>query len=176
MPTMFAQHPHVDRAPKRAVLGIEIVHDVDHHTDRLPGVYSETADSPFAIDRKERGDMRRHDEYRYFNPDLGVVGVSTTDPADEIRCRVDDAYKRAEAYNRGQWHYVGVRAVATVTFTDVLQRISSGGLYGIESDADQYLAEVADGQLAELLDELRAAGFDDREIDTAMASRRTRRR
>jgi hypothetical protein len=50
----------------------------------------------------------------------------------------------------------------------VVQRIRSGGLWGIESDSDaSYIAEVEQGELADLRSELKAVGFSTRQITAA---------
>jgi hypothetical protein len=108
------------------------------------------------IDRKERGDMGRH-EHRYFNLGCGEPAYLEKD------------YERAEAYNRGDWCMCGVRAVAKIEVGGVLQTIRSGGLYGIESDSgDDYFAEVAREQLAELAEILCGLGFAPDVVERAM--------
>ena len=53
----------------------------------------------------------------------------------------------------------------------VIQRIQSGGLWGIESDSDKaYLKEIESEQLAELANELAACGFSKRSVSKAMAA------
>ena len=49
-----------------------------------------------------------------------------------------------------------------------MQEITSGGLWGIESDSDKaYLGEIETEQLSELREQLRAVGFGTRAITTA---------
>ena len=53
----------------------------------------------------------------------------------------------------------------------VIQDISSGGLWGVESDSDKaYFAEVAGEELAELKSQLQALGFSKRAISQAFKS------
>ncbi len=110
--------------------------------------------------------------FEFFNPNYqNYAGL----PDEEIRkyCRQD--YERAEALNRGEWAYIGIRAEAeivlgkaTVSFSPYLaQTIQSGGLWGIESDSGDYLKEIATEELNSLKDELRAIGFSARAISTA---------
>ena len=48
-----------------------------------------------------------------------------------------------ERLNRGDWGYIGVRADAEIIVDGVSQDITSGGLWGVESDSDRaYLAEL----------------------------------
>lgn len=164
----FAGHPYIDGKKEKKILGIRVVHDLDEHsTDKLPGSYSREADSQYSIDREERGDQRSG-QYRYFNPRLDVIGVSESDTDEDVSRYTEEAYKQGEAYHRGEWCYVGIRAEAEVTFTDVIQQISSGGIYGIESDSGDYLTEVANDELDALRVELCAAGFADEQIDAAI--------
>ena len=75
-----------------------------------------------------------------------------------------------EAYSRGHWWMVGLWAEAEVVVTgSVVQRIRSGGLWGIESDSDaDYLAGVTEQELSSLHDELLAVGFSQRAIQAVM--------
>jgi hypothetical protein len=80
-----------------------------------------------------------------------------------------------ESLNNGQWSYIGISAQAEVlTNTDKLstvQRITSGGLYGIESDSDRvYLESVEKEELESLKAELSAIGFSSRAISKAFQS------
>lgn len=125
----------------------------------------------------ERGDMQRN-EYRYFNPSDNYQG----EPAEDIRKYVRQDYERMESLNSGQWCFIGVRADADVllsantsmtpkeralTCSHITQRITSGGLWGIESDSGDYLKEIESEQLSELRQELKALGFSSRAISTA---------
>jgi len=104
-------------------------------------------------------------EYRYFNPCWeNYKGESE----ETIRkCCLQD-YERMESLNRGNWCYLGIRAHAEIVIDGVMQDISSGGLWGIESDSDRaYLTEIDGGQLSELRDQLRALGFGTRAISAA---------
>jgi hypothetical protein len=61
--------------------------------------------------------------------------------------------ERREAYERGDFHFVGVRAVADIEVGGVNQEIASGGLWGIESDSgDDYFATVAKDEYDQLVD------------------------
>lgn len=112
----------------------------------------------------EHGDMLRN-EYRYFNPP--VENYKGESPEDIRKyCRQD--YERMESYNNQQWCYIGIRAEAEVQVADVIQRITSGGLWGIESDSDRpYLESVQQDELANLKTELLALGFSRRAISQA---------
>lgn len=84
---------------------------------------------------------------------------------------------RLEQYKQGMFDYMGVRADAEIwvpTYAQfnkgasILQSITSGGLWGIESDSDSsYIAEIEQEQLAELREQLHALGFSKRAIAAA---------
>jgi hypothetical protein len=58
---------------------------------------------------------------------------------------------RREAFRRGDFSFVGVRAEAEVDIGGIVQTLTSGGLWGVESDAgDSYVEEVAGEEWAEL--------------------------
>jgi hypothetical protein len=119
------------------------------------GEYSNSAKSPAAIDRQERGDMGRN-ELRYFNPAL--TGEETGNPESP-----EQDYKRMEAYNAGEWHMCGVRAsvVLSIPHGDsfITQKITSPGLWGIESDSgEDYFNEVFAEESDTLADMLRELG------------------
>ena len=111
------------------------------------------------------GDMGRH-ELRYFN---GPVDNYKDLESAEIRKYIRQDYDRMESLNRGDWCFMGMRAEAEVqTGSDVVQRITSGGLWGIESDSDKdHLESTAREELAQLKAELIGLGFSRRAIATA---------
>ena len=120
------------------------------------GEYSNEAKSPAAIDREERGDMGRN-EFRYFNP--AMTGEETGNPESP-----EQDYKRAEAYNLGEWWMIGIRASVTIQIPSrqggwwTMHKISSPGLWGVESDSgEDYFAEVFEQEcdvLAEMIEML----------------------
>ena len=113
----------------------------------------------------ECGDMERN-QYRYFNPNWQNYKGDT---AENIRkyCRQD--YERMESLNRGNWFYLGIRADAEVSVQlRRVQTITSGGLWGIESDSGRdYLESVEKDELMDLRKELKAFGFSSRAISAA---------
>ena|ERR1041385_7004059 len=129
-------------------------------------------------------------EYRYFNPatvepfkiDATWIPATITNAADRKaywrKAMLQNAkqdYERMESLNASDWCYLGIRAeakVVVVPFSNdhgvVVQRITSGGLWGIESDSDRsYLDEIQKDELANLKSELLALGFSTRAIATA---------
>lgn len=138
-------------------------------------------DSP-ECDCGRRGDMGRH-EYRYFNPSFNYVNEfgkpAQGHTPDEVRLYVRQDYDRMERLNAGDWGYIGIRAQARITTLHgrdgggcgVIQTISSGGLWGIESDSEKsYIESVQQEELAGLKSELLALGFSRRAISTAFKS------
>jgi hypothetical protein len=110
------------------------------------------------------GDMGRG-EYRFFNG--CVENYKGESPAD-IRKYVRQDYERMESLHRGNWCHLGIRAEAQIVVDGIVQEITSGGLWGVESDSDRaYLAEIDGDQLSELRQQLRALGFGTRAISAA---------
>lgn len=115
----------------------------------------------------ERGNMERN-EYRYFNPSSNYKG----EPPQDVRKYTRQDYERMESLNAGNWSYIGIQTSADVKLradvSDLFQTVTSGGLWGIESDSDKsYFSEVEAEQLVELRNELKALGFSARAISTA---------
>ena len=119
-------------------------------------------------------------EYRYFNPNHeNYAGL----PEEDIRkyCRQD--FDRMESLNSGNWCYIGIRAEAEYVLTSYgrwlpeknmfsgrcgpIQTVTSGGLYGVESDGKEHIAETAKEELASLKTELLALGFSKRAVSKA---------
>lgn len=70
--------------------------------------------------------------------------------------------ERRMAYHRDEFAFVGVRADAEVKVGDVIQTLTSSGLWGIESDSDaDYLTTVGREQWENLREVLSAVGLDD---------------
>jgi predicted transcriptional regulator len=104
-------------------------------------------------------------EYRYFN---GNVENYTGNTPEDIRKYVRQDYERMERLNRGDWCYIGIRAEAKIMIDNVCQKITSGGLWGVESDSSrEYFAEIEAEELYELRKQLTAVGFSKRAIATA---------
>ncbi len=152
----------IDR-PSGEVLSIKVRVEIDEHPD-LSWLGEYTDNLPYKLDLR-RGDAfeRRHRErhtYKYFTPAMTVGehrrGLSklgySRGVAEELAryyCRRD--FERMEGYNRGDWWMVGIWAEAAVVIHNVVQTISSGGLWGVESDAGRdYHLEVANEEVASL--------------------------
>lgn len=151
------------------------------------GEYSDTAKSEFTIDRQlEDGFDSR--QFRYFNPG----SVEAFDPKASwmpsgckaslrheywrktMRENARKDYERMESLTNGDFCFIGIRAEAEYSVGEperpfyLLQTLTSGGLWGIESDSgNDYLASVEKEELAELRNQLKAVGFSTRAISTA---------
>lgn len=131
--------------------------DTDGQPDWL-GAYSNTpGPEATTIDRRTLGHWKPG-EYCFFIAD----NVETWEQAFVN-------YTRMEAGMNGGWHLMGVRAEAEVVLTGTaVQTLTSGGLWGVESDADDtYMRVVELEQMDGLKDVLRAVGFTDGEITAA---------
>jgi len=114
-------------------------------------------------------------EYRYFNGP--VENYKGLEPA-EIRKYIRQDFDRMESLNAGNWCYIGIRAEARVIVNEkiigpvashgIAQTITSGGLYGVESDSGkEHFEETIREELANLKSELLALGFSKRAIASA---------
>ncbi len=149
----------------KRILSITLHHELDTDPDlSFLGEYSGNAKNDNSIDRKERGDMDQH-EYRYFTP--AMTGEETGNPDSP-----EQDYARMESYNAQNWYMMGVFATAEVILANgVIQSIRSGGLWGIESDSDRdHIADVEKDELADLAEQLEAAGFSKRAVARALLS------
>jgi len=98
---------------------------------------------------------------------------------EEIRKYVLQDYERMESLNRGAWCFMGIDAEAEIGLPQgtphpvtgqsyLIQRLTSGGLWGIESDSERsYIEEEEKNQLSELRGVLRSFGFTTRQISAA---------
>lgn len=158
----------------KKIISIEIVSKVDESPDTsFMGEYTEDYD-PFHFDRA-KGKMLKTLErdkdyevppkgltYRFFKPYAG--GEEPGTPRYVIYGKHDLA--RMEGLCSGDWSFVGIKAVATVQLSGtVVQEITSGGLWGVESDCADYHKDVERDELFELRKELIEAGFSEEEID-----------
>ncbi len=103
--------------------------------------------------------------YRYFNPNYENYKGDTEENIRKY-CRQD--FDRMEAYNNQQWCFIGIRAEAEYTVNSVIQEITSGGLWGTESDSDKaHFQSIEEEELAELRKQLAGIGFSKRAISAA---------
>lgn len=142
---------------------IELLHDDSPDMSWL-GSYSNEPKNAFSIRRENAGSR----DFKWFNPVAENLAGETPENAAKI-AQAD--FKRMESLG-DDWHFVGIRAVAEIVSANhVCHSIKSGGLWGIESDADKsYLNEVALVEIEQLRAELRDFGFTVAEIDAATPS------
>jgi hypothetical protein len=148
---------------------------LDAERDALDDAYNEVGERIDEIEECDCSVSWNSREYRYFNPNHeNYKGL----PEADIRkyCRQD--FDRIESLNRGNWCYIGIRAEARVFVNEkvigpvashgIAQTITSGGLWGIESDSGrEHIEETQREELESLKAELLALGFSKRAISTA---------
>lgn len=82
-----------------------------------------------------------------------------SDPKDRDEGMTEE---REQAYYRNEWSYIGVQARAVITVVrngvGTIYTLESAGLFGIESDCDEYIQEVFEEQKVELLDDIKSIG------------------
>lgn len=103
------------------------------------------------------------------NSDAAYVPHSIWSQNDDVvRGYVAQDFDRMESLYAGNWSYIGIRAEAKIVVNGTIQTISSGGLWGIESDSDEsHFAEVGADELADLRTTLHEMGFSKRAIASA---------
>lgn len=110
-------------------------------------------------DNQERPD--ENDEGFWPSKDPDAAGYVDPDKFDDEWAK---AQARMDAWERGDWYYVGVRAKAEIKVPHgrdhwILSTMRSPGIWGIESDSGaDYMAEVFGDEnvtLLEMLDSLR---------------------
>src|SRR5437773_1124086 len=141
------------RPERPTIVSIRVHSILDENPDlSFYGEYGNSCTTNNCIDRQARGDRHSNYEYRYFNPATEYGELD---------------YERMEDYERREWQMVGVAAEAEIRMpSGTTQQVRSGGLWGIESDSGSgYFNEVAEEELAQLRDELKAFGFTDAQID-----------
>lgn len=176
----------------KRILEVKIVREIDIDPDTsYLGEYSDRASTEFAIVRRGYG---RENQFRYFNAatiepcqfEAGMTSEQMEQRKAQWRKEMHENaradYDRMEAYTNENWRYIGVRAEAKIVIQrdiqsnlqrelhnlEPIQTITSGGLWGIESDSDRsYFAEVESEELSELRTQLKAIGFSTRAISTA---------
>jgi hypothetical protein len=144
---------------------------LDTEREALDDAYNEVGELIDKIDDCDcsGGDMGRN-ERRYFN---GCVENYKGETPEDIRKYIRQDYERLSGLYKGDWAYVGIRAEAEiVAYNCVTQRITSGGLWGIESDSDRaHIEETEQEEFADLKTQLLVLGFSKRAISQAFKNR-----
>jgi hypothetical protein len=69
-------------------------------------------------------------------------------------------HDRRQQYDNGDFGFIGIQAEAEIVVAGVCQTITSGGLWGIESDSTpDYLSEIEQEEIEQLQEILQALGF-----------------
>ncbi len=138
------------------------------HAPLQSGFTFEIEERNAECDCGEQGDMSRG-EYRYFNPSSNYKDETP----ENTRKYVRQDYERMEQLNRGDWCFIGIRAEADYFVGmgrghSLIQTVTSGGLWGIESDSDaDYVKSIEQEELSSLREQLEAIGFSKRAISAA---------
>ncbi|RPI56254.1 MAG: hypothetical protein EHM49_00765 [Deltaproteobacteria bacterium] len=162
---------------------VQIIKEVDCYTDTSSwlGEYTDKFEEGVIV-RKAKEFYEKLPEdydfpekgvyYRCFKPVAGDEKVGTKE---YYEYGMQD-YERAEGLEKGDWCFMGIHARAEVLTSDdggnwLRNRLSSRGLWGIESDSDkEYFKEVEKEELAILKKVLITFGFTIREIEKAYKS------
>jgi hypothetical protein len=173
----------IDESPDTSWLGeygqraeSEYSIDREHATD-CPINTGKSAKSGLFIERDDDtectcgGQYLDRNSYQFFNPNHeNYKGIGHDET---VKYCLQD-YARMESLNNGNFCFIGIRAEAEYSLIEsdrcglLIQEVSSGGLWGIESDSEPaYLAEIEQEELSELKKQLRAIGFSSRAIATA---------
>ncbi len=105
-------------------------------------------------------------------PEIREVRIVTRfdDDPDTSYLEQEGFEDRLEEYRRGDFAFIGLWTEADVIIEGIIQTLSSGGLWGIESDSQRsYVDEVAKEELSQLRDVLEGIGVSKRVIDRAFA-------
>jgi hypothetical protein len=131
--------------------------------EKLPRLMERNDDGTYA----GKGDFvnelpGRGREFRGFKPYAGGEKVGTKE---YYKYGMND-YERMERLSNGDWCYIGIVAEALVSVSlnggkdCITDKLTSSGLWGIESDSDKgYIAEVETEELSQLAELLQAYGF-----------------
>lgn len=165
----------------KRILSITVKQMADYDADTsFIGEFSRDAETEFAIDHRERGGHGK-DILQWFNPatvesfdpNASWIPAGTKDKKaywlKAMRHNAEQDYARMLQLEQGEFSFIGIRAEAKVQLVPqgVIQDITSGGIWGVESDSGDYLGELEKEQLSELRSELHAAGFSNRAITAA---------
>lgn len=105
---------------------------------------------------------------RYFIAYAGGESPDLSADSDYRKYALQD-FARMESMNGGDWCYLGIRAGAEIVVNGVSQEITSGGLWGVESDSgDAYLSEVGEEEAESLKSMLLDLGFSSDDITAHM--------
>jgi hypothetical protein len=165
----------------KRILKIEVKRMLDESPDTSwMGEFSNHADTQFAIDHQARTGSNRVKQWfnpgtiEDFRPDADWIKGRTAQERrqywhDAMLKNAEQDYKRMCALNDGEFEFIGIGAKAEIVIGNICQKVTSGGLWGIESDSDaSYLTEIEQEQISELRGVLHEIGFSKRAISAAV--------
>lgn len=160
--TSLKVYQYYDQDPDTSWIG-QYTDDVTKDWAILRATGQYIKDLPDDFEMPERGR-----EYRAFLPYAGGEKPGSKD----YRENGLKDFERMEELQRGDWHFLGIKAVAKITMpSGTVQRFESGGIWGIESDSGaDYFTEVADGEIDQIAEDLLAIGIDAEVIEAAKAA------
>jgi len=119
----------------------------------------------YAIDRKQRRTWNRG-EYRYFYPANPPESEMTSREKHIAWDGCEQDFWRMEKYSRGDWAMLRIQAIAIVKINDVIEKITSGSIGGVESGSgDDFINYVKRSELSELKSILKEIGFTTEKIE-----------
>ena len=156
--------------PQKRIHKVVIKHvmdDLQHeNAEDSIGTFDNSAKSEYAIELDQPCHGYRYEGFKFYN---GPVENYQSIEPDEIRKYVQQDYERMKSFNAGDWHYIGIRAEAEIQLSEngTFQTITSGGLWGVESDSGDYIKEIEQEELKDLRRKLEAIGFSKRAVTAA---------
>jgi hypothetical protein len=96
-----------------------------------------------------------------MNQLLSITAKRICDPYPDASYLDQEGFEdRRQQYENQQFEFIGIRAEAEIVIAGVCQTITSGGLWGIESDSTpEYLTEVEQEETEQLWAILQSLGF-----------------
>lgn len=164
----------------KRILKIEVKRMFDESPDTSwMGEFSNRADTQFAIDHQERTGSNRVKQWfnpgtvEDFDPNASWIPAEVTDKQhywhDTMTKNAKQDYARMCSLVNGDFEFISIVAKTEIVIGNICQNVTSGGLWGIESDSEEsYLKEEEQNQLAELRGVLHELGFSKRAIAAAV--------
>jgi len=136
------------------IYGLEMDYDSDENERGQVQIEQEIEELKAERDKLELHDCPKSTrKYNYFKP---YAGGEEEGSKHYKEYGLQD-FERMEGLTRGDWSFIGIQAEATVSYpvnaagTDRrIEHLTSGGLWGIESDSGDYLNEVMRDELSDL--------------------------
>ena len=147
----------------KQILKIKVVREIDEFPDTSwLGTYVSKW-VPGAIDRSRFSHMWGQGQYPYFLPATDWWNLKGAEKREAWKHALEDM-ERLETLGK-TWDLIGIYAEAKIAIDSILETISSGGLWGIDSTNDEdYLEMIEAEELATLAVILKELGFTEAEI------------